>query len=90
MKSELFLEEKKKAAAALPGEVVRFIEECGGRPNPNSHLISVLHKVQDHVGYLGKEHMDAVSVLMQIPAAKSRSRIALAGGVIPLVAGNTC
>ena len=30
----------------------------------------MLHKVQDHFGYLAQEHMDAVSTLMQIPAAK--------------------
>ena len=30
----------------------------------------MLHKVQDHFGYLGLEQMDAVSTLMQIPAAK--------------------
>ena len=38
--------------------------------HPESYLIAVLQKVQDHFGYLGPEHMDAVSQLMQIPAAK--------------------
>lgn len=70
MKSELLQKEKDKAAAVLPEPVVRYIEECLKKSNPNSHLISVLHKVQDHFGYLANEHMDAVSVLMQIPAAK--------------------
>ena len=70
MKSELFLKEKAKAETILPEAVVRYIEECSGKANPNSHLISVLHKVQDHFGFLAKEHMDAVSVLMQIPSAK--------------------
>ncbi len=70
MKSELMKREDEKARAVLPAEVVKFIEACAGKHRPESHLIAVLHKVQEHLGYLGKEHMDAVSVLMQIPAAK--------------------
>jgi len=70
MKSELLQKEKDKAKAILPESVILYIEECSAKTNPNSHLISVLHKVQDHFGYLGTEHMDAVSVLMQIPSAK--------------------
>ena len=70
MKSILLAKEVEKAKAVLPEPVVAYIEECLKKTNPNSHLISVLHKVQDHFGYLGREHMDAVSMLMQIPAAK--------------------
>ena len=70
MKSELLQKEIDKAKAVLPESVVSYIEECSQKKNPNSHLIAVLHKVQDHFGYLAKEHMDAVSVMMQIPAAK--------------------
>ena len=70
MTSELLQKEKVKVSAVLPEAVVRYIEECARKSHPNSYLISVLHKVQDHFGYLAKEHMDAVSVLMQIPSAK--------------------
>jgi NADH:ubiquinone oxidoreductase subunit E len=70
MTNELLQKEKDKAKAVLPESVIGYIEDCAKKKNPNSHLISVLHKVQDHFGYLAKEHMDAVSVLMQIPAAK--------------------
>lgn len=70
MKSILLAKEVTKAKAVLPEPVVAYIEECLGKKNPSSHLISVLHKVQDHFGYLGREHMDAVSMLMQIPSAK--------------------
>ncbi len=70
MKSELMLNEEAKAKAILPEPVVDYIRECMGRSHASSHLISVLHKVQGHFGYLAKEHMDAVSILMQIPAAK--------------------
>jgi NADH:ubiquinone oxidoreductase subunit E len=70
MKSELLLKEEGKAKAVLPEPVIAYIEGCMQRGRPESNLIAVLHKVQEHFGYLGGEHMDAVSVLMQIPAAK--------------------
>jgi NADH:ubiquinone oxidoreductase subunit E len=70
MKSELFQKEQDKARAVFPESIVKYIEACATKPHPDSHLISVLHKVQDHFGYLGKDHMDAVSVLMQIPSTK--------------------
>jgi NADH:ubiquinone oxidoreductase subunit E len=37
---------------------------------PAGHLISVLHKVQAHFGYLGPRQLDAVAQLLQVPAAK--------------------
>jgi NADH:ubiquinone oxidoreductase subunit E len=70
LNSELLELEEEKARAVLPEVIVRYIEEVRGSRHPESYLIPVLHKVQDHFGYLGREHMDAVSVLMQIPAAK--------------------
>ena len=38
----------------------RFIEECRGMDQPESHLIAVLHKVQAQYGYLSPTHLDAV------------------------------
>lgn len=70
MTSELMQKELTKAQAILPDPLVRFIDECRVKPHPESYLIAVLHQVQDHFGYLAPEHMDAVSTLMQIPAAK--------------------
>lgn len=70
MKSELLLQEEVKAKSVLPEPVIQYINDCLAKKSPSSHLISVLHKVQNHFGYLGKDHMDAVSVLMQIPSAK--------------------
>ena len=70
MKSELMLREETKAKAVLPESIVAYIDECRTQGHPASYLIAVLHKVQDHYGYLGREHMDAVSALMQIPSAK--------------------
>jgi NADH:ubiquinone oxidoreductase subunit E len=54
----------------LPQNVIDFIDKCLKEENPQSQLIAVLHKVQDHYGYLSPETMDAVAYLMQIPAAK--------------------
>ncbi len=51
-------------------EIVQYIDECLRESEPSSMLIAVLHKIQDHYGYLEKEKLDAVAQLMQIPAAK--------------------
>jgi NADH-quinone oxidoreductase E subunit len=59
-----------KSRAALPEPIVQYIQECLARPHSESQLISVLHKVQGHFGYLGREQMDAVAQLMHIPTAK--------------------
>jgi NADH:ubiquinone oxidoreductase subunit E len=54
----------------LPADVVRFIEECRGKPRGESYLITVLQRLQASVGYLSREHLDAVSWQMQIPSAQ--------------------
>ena len=56
--------------AALPVPIVEFIAECNTAPHPKSNLINVLHRVQEHYGYLPQEQLDAVAQLMQIPASK--------------------
>jgi len=59
-----------ESKAALPDDIVAFIAACRGDAHSASHLISVLHRVQDHFGYLDAKQLDAVAQLMQIPAAK--------------------
>ena len=54
----------------LPEHVCKFIEECKNKEHADSYLIAVLHKVQDHFGYLSPHTMDAVAYAMQIPTAK--------------------
>ncbi|MDR1057742.1 MAG: NADH-quinone oxidoreductase subunit NuoE [Coxiellaceae bacterium] len=54
----------------LPENILQFIDKCSKEEKPHSQLIAVLHKVQDHFGYLSPEVMDAVAYSMQIPAAK--------------------
>ena len=58
------------AREKLTDDIVEFIEACRRGPQPESHLIAVLHRVQDHFGFLGPEQLDAVAQLLQVPAAK--------------------
>lgn len=61
---------RKQAVDALPEHIVEMIDRVrGGDPHPESHLIGVLHKVQEEFGHLGAEHLDAVAQLLQVPMA---------------------
>jgi len=63
--------EVQAAARAVLGEdIATMIDEFRRGPEPQSRLISVLHKVQERFGYLGGEHLDAVAQLLHVPAAK--------------------
>jgi NADH:ubiquinone oxidoreductase subunit E len=55
--------------AVLPDPIVAFINECRQKPQSDSYLISILHRVQGHFGYLGREQLDAVAQLLQVPAS---------------------
>ena len=70
MTTDNWTEIKAAAEAALPAEVVAFIASHQGTPHSESHLIAILHMVQNAAGYLSKEQMDAVAQLAQIPLAK--------------------
>ena len=59
-----------KVRKLFPEDILEFIDACKKEEHPESQLIAVLHKVQDHFGYLSKESLDAVAQLMQIPTAK--------------------
>jgi NADH:ubiquinone oxidoreductase subunit E len=59
-----------EAKTQLPGEILAFMEDCKGKEHPESQLISVLQRIQNHFGYLPRETMDEVSARMQIPAAR--------------------
>ena len=63
-------EVRSTAQAALGEPIAQYIEECRAGPEPESQLISVLHKVQARFGYLGAEQLDAVAQLLQVPAAR--------------------
>ena len=64
---EAIKEESKKR---LPQHIIDYIEETKGHEHPEGNLISMLHKVQAHFGFLDKEQLEAVSQLAQIPLAK--------------------
>ena len=63
-------EVRRQSQEALTPEIVAYIETCTHDENAHSHLIGVLHKVQSHFGYLGREQLDAVAQLLQVPTAK--------------------
>lgn len=60
---------EQESRSVLPDHVVEYIEQCRRQPRPSGSLISVLHKVQDHFGYLGTDQMNAVAQLLQVPAS---------------------
>lgn len=70
MKLELVTADGKPARDVLPDDITAYIDEVMERPRSESYLISVLQKVQRHYGYLPRDAMDAVSQLMQVPAAR--------------------
>lgn len=64
-------EEVRVVAERVLGEkIVAYIAQCQAQTEPQSQLISVLHKVQAQFGYLGQSQIDAVAQLLQVPAAK--------------------
>jgi len=69
-KTDNWPEVEAKSRAALTPAIVDFIEQCRRGPHSDSQLIAVLHKVQEHFGFLDRPQMDAVAQLMQIPVTK--------------------
>ena len=59
-----------ESKAVLPAEIVQYIEECRQGEHPESHLIGILHRVQEHFGHLGFEQMNAVAQLLRVPTAR--------------------
>ena len=63
-------EVRTRSVKALTPDIVAYIEKCAGDEHAHSRLIGVLHKVQSHFGHLGREQLDAVAQLLQVPTAK--------------------
>ncbi len=59
-----------EAEGVLTPEVVGFIEHCKQLPRPESELITVLHKVQAINGWLSSKQLDAVALLLGVPASQ--------------------
>jgi NADH:ubiquinone oxidoreductase subunit E len=70
MTTDNWTEIKAAAEAALPPEVVAFIDKNKDIAHSESQLIATLHMVQAVSGYLSKEQMHAVAQLAQVPLAK--------------------
>lgn len=54
----------------LPQHIIDYIEANAKEAHSESQLIAILHQVQSHFGYLGKDQMNSVAQLAQIPLAK--------------------
>jgi len=63
-------EVKSECLKHLPQHVIDFIEEIKDQDRSESNLISILHKIQAHSGYLSKDQLYAVSQLARIPMTK--------------------
>ncbi len=62
---------RKRAVAVLPKEVVKLIGDVQkSDTRPRSRLITVLHRLQAIEGHLGPEELQAVALLLGVPAAK--------------------
>jgi NADH:ubiquinone oxidoreductase subunit E len=59
-----------ESRAVLGDDLADYIAVCRSEEHGESQLISVLHRTQAKFGHLGREHLDAVAQLMQIPGAK--------------------
>ena len=59
-----------EAKALLGDDVADYIAVCRREEHGESQLIAVLHRVQAKFGHLGREQLDAIAQLMQIPGAK--------------------
>ena len=55
--------------SVLSDKLIVFINECLEKENPESYLISVLHKVQNEVGFLGNEQMEEVAYRLGVPTS---------------------
>ena len=51
----------------LPADVISFINEWKNKPG---NLIMVLHRVQEHYGYIPREAAFEVAALLDVPVAK--------------------
>lgn len=51
----------------LPAELIHFIEDWKGK---QGNLIMVLHRVQEHFGYIPREVAFEVADLLEVPVAK--------------------
>jgi NADH-quinone oxidoreductase E subunit len=57
------------ARALLNDEINALIDQARQTDQPESRLISILHKVQSDFGYLPQPQMDAVAQLLRVPAS---------------------
>jgi len=60
---------KTESKKTLHPDIVAFIEDCLKKEHADSYLMAILHKIQDHYGYLSEEHMYEVAQRLQVPTS---------------------
>jgi NADH:ubiquinone oxidoreductase subunit E len=58
-----------EAVSRLPAAVLQACEQAREREHPESELIAILHAVQEAHGWLAPEVLDAVALVLGVPAA---------------------
>jgi NADH:ubiquinone oxidoreductase subunit E len=58
------------ARSVLSKPILYFIDKAIEKERPESDLIAILHKVQEHYGYLPEPQMRAVSELLKVPLSR--------------------
>jgi NADH:ubiquinone oxidoreductase subunit E len=58
-----------KLDTTLDRELLDYMESVTRKENPESYLISVMHKVQAKYGYLSEQHMQEIAQALSVPAA---------------------
>ena len=59
-----------KDQETLDPSIIEFINNCMQEEESSSQLIAVLHKIQEHYGYLSRENLELVAKTMKIPTSK--------------------
>ena len=59
-----------KDQETLDPSIIEFINNCMQEEESSSQLIAVLHKIQEHYGYLSRENLELVAKAMKIPTSK--------------------
>ncbi len=55
---------------SLSSEIVQSLQDFSEKNRPESYLIPALQMVQESYGFLSREHLDEVALLLRVPYAK--------------------
>jgi NADH-quinone oxidoreductase E subunit len=58
-----------KTCYSMHPDILKFIDECLQKENPESYLMAILHKVQEYYGYLSQDNMYEVAQRLGVPTS---------------------